>query len=55
VPIFINEIRAEIPQAPVPNVQSEAVHEQVPVTQPEYDFLKNLMLIEERRQRLQFD
>jgi len=55
MPVFINEVTAEVPQPPVPKEQSSSLHEQVPVTQPEYDFLKNLNLIEERRRRLEFD
>ena len=55
MPVFINEVSAEIPMAPVPQTQAQPVHEQIPVTQPEYEFLKNLQIIEERRQRLEFD
>ncbi len=55
MPVFINEITAEVPQSPVPEVQAQAIQEQSPVTQPEYEFLKSLSLIEERQQRLEFD
>lgn len=55
MPVFINEVTAEVPQAPVPEVQSRSIQEQSPVTQPEYEFLKSLALIEERKQRLDFD
>lgn len=55
MPVFINEITAEVPQGPVPEVQSEATQELSTVTLPEYEFLQSLNLIEERRQRLEFD
>ena len=55
MPVFINEVTAEIPQPVVPEVQSEAPQERSPVTLPEYEFLKSLNLIEERRQRLEYD
>lgn len=55
MPVFINEVTAEVPQSPVPEVQSKAPQEQSPVTQPEYELLKSLSLIEERRQRLEYD
>lgn len=55
MPVFINEVSAQIPQAPVPEVQSKPAPEQVNVTQPEYEFIQTLHIIEERRQRLEFD
>ena len=55
MPVFIHEVTAEIPQPPVPKVQSEAPQEQSSVTMQEYELLKILNLIEERRQRLDYD
>lgn len=55
MPVFINEVSAEIPQAPIAETQSQAPQEQTPVTQPEYEFMQNLNLIKERQQRLEFD
>ncbi|MGD8587492.1 MAG: hypothetical protein PVG22_01535 [Chromatiales bacterium] len=55
MPILINEVTAEVPQPPVPKIDSHAVSEAVPLSQPEYEFLQTLDLIEERRARLEFD
>ncbi len=55
MPVFINEVTAEVPQAPVADVQSKPIQERMPVTEPEYQLLQTLNLIEERRQRLEFD
>ncbi len=55
MPVFINEVTAEIPQSPVPQVQSQPVQEMSPITLAEQEFLKTLNLIEERKQRLEFD
>ena len=55
MPVFINEVTAEVPQSVVPEVQSQALEEQLPMSQPEYEFMLTLTIIEERRQRLEFD
>ncbi|WP_185964566.1 hypothetical protein [Aliikangiella marina] len=55
MPVFINEVNAEVPQAVVPEVQSQPKEERTSVSQPEYEFLKTLNIIEERRERLEFD
>jgi len=55
MPVFINEVTAEVPPAQVPDVQAQPVEGQVSVSQPEYEFLLKLTIIEERRQRLEFD
>ena len=55
MPVFINEVIAEIPQPVVPNADSKPVEERMPVSEPEYQLMQTLSLIEERQQRLQFD
>ena len=55
MPVFINEVSAEVPEPVVPKVQSEASEQQLPVTMPEREFMLTLTIIEERRERLQFD
>ena len=55
MPVFINEVNAEVPQAVVPESKAHAKEEQVNVSLPEYEFLQTLKIIEERQQRLEFD
>jgi len=55
MPVFINEVSVEVPQPVVPETQSQPVEDRMPVTLPEFTLLQTLALLEERRQRLQFD
>lgn len=55
MPILINELVTTVPDAPVPQAQANPPQDRVPVTQPEYEVVKMLALLEERRQRLEFD
>ena len=55
MPVFINEVSAEVPEPIVPKVQSEAPEQPLAVTQPEREFLTTLTIIEERRERMKFD
>lgn len=55
MPVFINEVSAEIPQPPVPQVQAQPLEDRVSVSQPEYELMLTLSIIEERKQRLDFD
>jgi hypothetical protein len=55
MPVFINEVTAEVPQAQVPEVDAQAPETRSQVSQPEYEILATMNLLEERRQRLEFD
>lgn len=55
MPVFINEVTAEVPQPVVPEVEAKPADQQTPVIEPVGELLKKINLIEERRQRLQFD
>ncbi|HWK55469.1 MAG TPA: hypothetical protein VNR18_13915 [Hyphomicrobiales bacterium] len=55
MPILINELVTTVPDNPVPQMQANPMQDRVPVTQPEYEVIKTLDLLEERRQRLEFD
>lgn len=55
MPVFINEVSVEVPQPVVTETQSEAAEDRMPVSMPEFTLLQTLTLLEERRQRLQFD
>ncbi len=54
MPVFINEVSVEVPQV-VPETQSQSVEDRMPLSAPEFTLLQTLALLEERRQRLQFD
>jgi len=55
MPILINEVIAEVPDAVVPRHQSNPSEERMPVAQEEHQLMKTLALLEERKQRLFFD
>jgi hypothetical protein len=55
MPVFINEVTTEVEQAVVPATESNASESRMPVTPPEFEFLQTLTLVEERRQRLEYD
>lgn len=55
MPVFINEVIAEVPAAPVPDTHSQAPQQQTTLPPSEYELLQTLNIIEERRQRLLFD
>lgn len=55
MPILINEVIAEVPDAVVPRHQGNPPEERMPVPQSEHDLMKTLALLEERKQRLLFD
>ena len=55
MPIFIDEVSAEVSQSVVPQVESHPLEDRTTVPQPQYEFLQILNLIEERRKRLEFD
>lgn len=55
MPVFINEVTTDVTPPVVPASESQAPETRVSVSQPEFEFLKTLTLIEERRERLQFD
>lgn len=55
MPVFINEVTAEIPQPQVPERQAKSVANTIQVPATEYELLTNLAIIEERKQRLECD
>lgn len=55
MPIFIDEVSAEVSQTVVPQVESQPLEDRTPVVQPQFELLKTLNLIEERKKRLEFD
>jgi len=55
MPVFINEVTAEVPQPQVSQSQAKPVENTVKVPTTEYDFLMNISIIEERLQRLECD
>ncbi len=55
MPVFINEVTTDVSTPVVSTNESQASETRIPVSQPEFEFLKTLTLIEERRERLQFD
>ena len=55
MPVFINEVIAEVPQAVVPETQTAPVEDRMPISDAEYELMQTLSLLEERQQRLQFD
>jgi hypothetical protein len=55
MPVFINEVTAEVPQPQVSATQAKSVENTTKVSPTEYEFLMNLNIIEERKQRLDFD
>jgi hypothetical protein len=55
MPIFIEEVSAEVSQTVVPQVESQPLEGRVTVVQPQFEFLQTLNLLEERKQRLEFD
>ncbi|ACE84862.1 hypothetical protein [Cellvibrio japonicus] len=55
MPVVINEVVTDITPEPVPAIHAQAPQGATPVTQPEYELLQTLNLIQERQARLQFD
>ena len=55
MPVFINEVVAEVPPAPVPETQSQPPQQQTALPASEYELLQSLNIIEQRRERLLFD
>lgn len=55
MPVIISEVITEVPQEVVPENQSVSVESSMPVSQPEFEFMQTLALLEERQQRLRFD
>lgn len=55
MPVFINEVIAEVSQPVVQRTQADAAEDRMPASEPEYEFMQTLTLLEERQQRLQFD
>lgn len=55
MPVFINEVIAEVPQSPSNAEEVRASETVMPVSSPEYELLDMLRLNEERQRRLQFD
>lgn len=55
MPVFINEVTAELPQPQVPAAQAKPIENTIQVPQTEYDLLMNITIIEERQQRLECD
>ena len=55
MPVFINEVTAEVPQPQVPAAQAKPVENTIQVSSTEYDLLMKLAIIEERQQRLECD
>lgn len=46
---------ANVPDATVPQQQVNPAEDRMPVAQPEYELIKTLALLEERKKRLEFD
>jgi hypothetical protein len=55
MPVVINEVVTQVTPEVVPATSAQAPQTITPVTQPEYELLQTLNLIQERQARLQFD
>ena len=55
MPVIINEVITQVTPEPVPNTSAQSLQSATPVTQPEYELLYTLNLIQERHARLQID
>lgn len=55
MPVMINEIIAEIEPSPVPETQSEPIETRVTSDLAEFEILRRIALLEERRARLVVD
>lgn len=55
MPILINELVANVPDTTVSQQQANPAENRMPVSQPEYELIKTLALLEERKKRLEFD
>lgn len=55
MPVFINEMIAEVTPSVVPQTTQQPAQASMPLSPPEYELVKMLNLINERQARLQFD
>jgi hypothetical protein len=55
MPVIINEVLTQVSPESVPASSTQAPQGATPVTQPEYELLNTLNLIQERQARLQID
>jgi hypothetical protein len=55
MPVIINEVITQVSPESVPASSAQAPQSATPVSQPEYELLNTLNLIQERQARLQID
>ena len=55
MPVIINEMVTEVSPAVVPAAIAQPVSESMPVSQPEFELVQTISIMNERIARLQFD
>jgi hypothetical protein len=55
MPVIINEMVTEIAPAVVPATTAQPVAESMSISQPEYELVQTISIMNERLARLQFD